>query len=269
MLQTPMHKPTIIAHRGFSAAAPENTIPAFLSAIDAGADMIEFDVRLTADNRLVIIHDATLDRTTTGHGAVSHQTLSELRRLDAGAWFGSAFAGSVIPTLDDVLELCHGRGVLANIEVKTEERRVAPLDQLADVVAASVSELGATDSVVISSYSRRVVSRLSDTDRRLATALLTDRLFTNRHVTVVAQQVGAIALHVPYRLATSQLADRARQRGLISAVHTVNDPTDMTRAVNMGFDAIFTDRPDRLRRLVDLTVRLGGSARPNRLLGAA
>ena len=228
--------------------------------------MIEFDVRLTADNRLAIIHDATLERTTNGRGAVSHQTLSQLRKLDAGAWFGSEFAGSVIPTLDDALQLCHGR-VLINIEVKTEERCVALLDQLADVVAARISDLGATRSVVISSYSRRVVSRLSDTDRRLATALLSDRLFTNRHVTVVAKQVGAIALHVPYRLATSQLANRAHQRGLISAVHTVNDSVDMSSAIDMGFDAIFTDRPDRLRRLLDLNAGLGGSAWSKRLLG--
>ena len=200
-----MQTPTVVAHRGFSAIAPENTLPAFLRAIDAGADMIELDVRLTADHRLVVIHDATLERTTNGRGAVAHQTLDEPRRLDAGAWFGPVFAGAIVPTLDEDLEVCRGR-VLANIEVKTEERGVVPLDRLADLVAARVSDLGAIPSVVVSSHNRRVVSRLHDIDRRLATALLSDRLFTSRHATMLAREAGALALHVPHRLATAQLA---------------------------------------------------------------
>ncbi len=95
----------LCAHRGAMATHPENTIPAFQAAIDAGAHMIEFDVALTADNELVVIHDATVDRTTDGTGRVNDLTFQEIRRLDAGGWKSEEFAGERIPTLDEVLEM--------------------------------------------------------------------------------------------------------------------------------------------------------------------
>ncbi len=95
----------LCAHRGAMATHPENTLPAFRAAIDAGAHMIEFDVALTADNKLVVIHDATVDRTTDGTGRVNDFTLPEIRRLDAGSWKSEEFTGERIPTLDEVLEM--------------------------------------------------------------------------------------------------------------------------------------------------------------------
>ena len=134
-----MTKPTVIAHRGFSAIAPENTLPAFQNAIDAGADMIEFDIRLTRDQQFVVIHDATLERTTNGRGIVENHTLSELQTLDAGSWFGREFAGTVLPSLGETLSLCRNR-ILVNIEVKTEIQDDLCLDQLADLVGMSTGK---------------------------------------------------------------------------------------------------------------------------------
>ncbi|MEJ2581150.1 MAG: glycerophosphodiester phosphodiesterase family protein, partial [Acidobacteriota bacterium] len=90
----------VIAHRGFSGAAPENTLAAVRAAIEVGADMAEIDVTLSADMQVVVIHDATLDRTTNGSGEVSRFALEDLRKLDAGSWFDPSFAGEIIPTLD-------------------------------------------------------------------------------------------------------------------------------------------------------------------------
>src|SRR3990172_9877913 len=95
--------PVVIAHRGASGSCPENTLAAFRRAAALGADMIELDVQLTRDGEVVVIHDWTLDRTTSGTGPVRACSLAELRRLDAGAWFDAAFAGERVPTLGEVL----------------------------------------------------------------------------------------------------------------------------------------------------------------------
>ena len=245
-----MTKPTVIAHRGFSAVAPENTLPAFQQAIDAGADMIEFDVRLTTDKQFVVIHDATLERTTSGCGIVENHTLTQLQMLDAGAWFGRGFTGTILPSLREALTFCQNR-VLVNVEVKTELQDNRSLTRLADLVGKQVSTLGATRSVVISSYTHRIITRLRDRHQHLTTALLSDEPFTDEAITKLAYASGATALHIPHRLASSSLAERTKQIGLLSAVHTVNETPHMQSLIQMGFDALFTDHPDRMRAYVD------------------
>ncbi len=117
LLAGPDRGPFISAHRGFSTAAPENTLPALERALAAGANVAEIDVKLTRDGHLVLMHDATLDRTTSGHGPVGAATLAEVQTLDAGSWFGPAFAGTRVPTLDEVLEWSEGRlGILLEMK---------------------------------------------------------------------------------------------------------------------------------------------------------
>lgn len=105
------------AHRGDLAAAPENTLPAIISAVEKGAHQIEFDVHMTSDGHLVIIHDATVDRTTNGSGAVADMRFEEIRALDAGSWFGPEFAGTRVPTLREVLEVIP-ETILCNVHLK-------------------------------------------------------------------------------------------------------------------------------------------------------
>ena len=245
-----MTKPTVIAHRGFSAVAPENTLPAFQQAIDAGADMIEFDVRLTTDKQFIVIHDPTLERTTSGCGIVENHTLAQLQMLDAGAWFGRGFTGTILPSLGEALAFCQNR-VLVNVEVKTELQDDLSLIRLADLVGKQVSALGGTRSVDISSYTHRIITRLRDRHQQLTTALLSDEPFTEEAITKLAYTSGAAALHIPHRLASSSLAKRIKQANLLSAVHTVNETAHIQTLVEMGFDALFTDHPDRMRAYVD------------------
>ena len=108
----------IIGHRGYPAKYPENTLAAFEAAIEAGAVMIELDVMLSRDRKVVVIHDATLDRTTNGKGSVADLTLAELKQLDAGSWFDAQFVGQQIPELSEVLDLVNGRAYV-NIEIKS------------------------------------------------------------------------------------------------------------------------------------------------------
>src|SRR5208282_5830658 len=108
----------LIAHRGASGHAPENTLAAFRKAVALGVHFIETDLQLTRDTRLVAIHDDTVDRTTNGHGAVHDLTREELRKLDAGSWFGSEFTGERIPTLEEILEFAKKHDVVFYLELK-------------------------------------------------------------------------------------------------------------------------------------------------------
>src|SRR5512135_1831254 len=113
----PRSQPLVIAHRGSSASAPENTLAAFQLAVEQEADAIELDVDLTRDGHVVVMHDATIDRTTDGHGRVTELTLAEIRGVDAGAWKAAAFDGERVPLLEEVFEAM-GQRVLINVEIK-------------------------------------------------------------------------------------------------------------------------------------------------------
>src|SRR6188474_1210870 len=115
------NKPILIAHRGGSLEAPENTMAAFRHAIEVGMRLVELDVQLSSDGEMVVIHDETLDRTTDGTGAVHDYTLEELRQFDAGTKFGPQFVGERIPTLREVLELCLDKGAGVVIELKAPD----------------------------------------------------------------------------------------------------------------------------------------------------
>jgi glycerophosphoryl diester phosphodiesterase len=130
---------TVISHRGEHLAHPENTLPAFQAAIDAGADFFELDVRTTSDGRLVLMHDHTVDRTTNGTGRVRNMTFDQIRALDAGAKFGSQFTGTAVPTFEEALNLAHGK-----IGVYVDCKDLAP----ADLVAA-LEKADMLDKVVI------------------------------------------------------------------------------------------------------------------------
>ena len=121
----------VVAHRGFSGAAPENTLAAFRMAIEAGSDMIELDVHLSKDGKVVVIHDETQERTTNGQGRVADRPLKEIKGLDAGSWFSPPFAGERIPTLQEVLSLAQGK-VPVNIEIKNPTHGKYDITELAE-----------------------------------------------------------------------------------------------------------------------------------------
>ena len=120
-----MRKPWVIAHRGASGHAPENTMAAFERAVALGAGFIETDLHLTRDARFVAIHDPTLERTTNGKGLVKDFTLAEIRRLDAGLWFDREFMGQRVPTLEEIVEFAAKHDVIFYLELKYEENRGA------------------------------------------------------------------------------------------------------------------------------------------------
>jgi len=118
MKRTVTNRPLVFAHRGAKRVAPENTLPAFEAAIRLGADGVELDVQYSSDGKLVVFHDLDLDKTSNGKGRLTSRTFDDLRKLDAGSYFGPQFHGTRIPTLDEVLDLAKGK-LLVNIELKS------------------------------------------------------------------------------------------------------------------------------------------------------
>ena len=237
-----------IAHRGASGKglAPENTMAAFKLALDIGVDLVEIDIHLTADGHPVVIHDRLVDRTTDGTGLVNTMTLAEVKKLDAGSWFGSEFQGEQIPTLEEVMLLCKRKALLL-IEAKTVEA--------AEVAAVRVRALRAQSRVIIQSFHGAGVRAVNRLDRRIPTAfLMTGSEATLRRRTGVVRRVlklGANALALKYKAAQPDLVAQFLSRARGFWVWTVDEEEDMREMIEMGVGGIITNYPDRLNKVLE------------------
>jgi glycerophosphoryl diester phosphodiesterase len=237
----------VIAHRGFSGRAPENTVAAIREAIEIGADMAEIDVTLTADNRVVVIHDETLQRTTNGSGNVAEHDFDEIRSLDAGSWFAPQFAGEKVPTLGEVLDLVKGQ-ILLNVEIKSEA-----VDRgISDKVAAAIKERGMTDQVIVSSFSPTALEQMHAVAPEIRTAVLYNKeLQRGQDPVEIVRGLGASAFNIRGSRLKAKMLRSCREQGIPVAVYTVDKPRKMKRWVKKGIDAIFTNHPDRLLEVLE------------------
>ena len=229
----------VVAHRGASGHAPENTLAAFRRAVELGARFIETDLQLSRDSRFVAIHDETLDRTTNGGGPVHALTLAALRELDAGSWFGPQFAAEKIPTLDEILRFSREHDVVFYLELKA-----AGAWGLEHALVGALREAdGAARAVVLSFDPGRLA-----VVRHLEPILMTGYLFSRSSADVVkrALEVGARQLAPRGDLVTRELVAQARRAGLQVVTWTVNEPAHMRALATAGVDGIMTDYPDRL-----------------------
>jgi len=229
----------VIAHRGFSGRAPENTLLAIREAIAIGAEMVEIDVTMTADGHVILLHDETLDRTTSGTGPPTDHTLEEIRELDAGAWFSTVFAGEKIPTLSEALRTVKGR-ILINIEIKSEavDHGVVPK------IASLIAEHEMHDQVIVSSFSPEALLRMKMADPEVITATLFNKdLHTGRDPLEIVLEVGSRGFNISARRLTAAMIERCHKHGIPIAVYTVNEPDEMRRLIELGVDAVFTDHP--------------------------
>ena len=232
----------VIAHRGFSGRAPENTVAAIREAIAIGADMAEIDVTLTADNRVVVIHDETLQRTTNGSGNVADHSFDEIRSLDAGSWFASQFAGEKVPTLDEVLDTVKGQ-ILLNVEIKSEA-----VDRgISDEVAAAIKARGMTDQVIVSSFSPTALEQMHAVAPEIRTAVLYNpELQRGEDPVEIVHGLGASVFNIRGSRLQAKMLRSCREHGIPVGVYTVDKPRKMKQWVKKGIDAIFTNYPDRL-----------------------
>jgi len=233
----------VIAHRGASGNAPENTLAAFRKAVALGATFIETDLQLSRDAHFVAIHDDTVNRTTTGQGAVHGMTLTELRRLDAGSWFGSEFIGERIPTLEEILEFSKKHDVVFYLEIKPGGSWGGE-----HALIGALRESGEIPRVVVISFDAAIVLGLRKIEPTLMTGLLYDGQIENPLDKAVA--IGARQLLVRGDLVTPALLANARKKDLQVVCWTVNHPAHMRMLAAAGVDGIMSDYPDRLAAAV-------------------
>lgn len=229
----------IIAHRGASGHAPENTIAAFKKAIALGATFIETDLQLTRDARLVAIHDDTVDRTTNGQGKVHDQTLAVLRRLDAGSWFGSEYTGERIPTLEEILEFTKKNDVVFYLEIKPGGSWGGE-----HALVGALRESGEVARVVVISFDPLILTSVRKIEPTLMTGVLYDGQLADPINTAI--EVGARQIVVRGDLVTPAMIQQARKKDLQVVCWTINHPAHIRMLVAAGVDGIMSDYPDRL-----------------------
>lgn len=238
-------QPLIIAHRGYSARFPENTLAAFRAAIDAGAHMIELDVTLSRDRQLVVIHDDTVDRTTNGSGAVKDLTLEQLGRLDAGSWFDARFKGERLPTLAQVLEAVKGK-LLVNIEIKPEAfEPEGPDDAVERQVLDLVHEKNMFADVLVSSFEWQTLENMRKWEPAVALGLLSD-VPADERLFHWYRRIEAFSWHPDYRVLTRKQVDRLHDLGARVFPYAVNGKIDTHAMLKMGVDGLILDDPRQM-----------------------
>jgi len=239
--------PLNIAHRGANQVAPENTLRAFQEALNRGADGIELDVRLSADGVPVVIHDATVEATTDGSGAVANMTFAQLRTLDAGGWLDPAFKGERIPSLEEVLDTFGGRTVL-NLELKGAQ--VFDND-LVPTVVDLLERHELQQEVLVSCFNPYLLRQV----RRLAPRVPLALLYTNsplplRRLADLLLGEQPAAIHPHHTNVSERLVAHAHELGVRVNVWTIDDPQRMRVLADGGVDGIITNKPALLRRVL-------------------
>ena len=234
----------VMAHRGYSSKAPENTMPAFELALEVGSGGIELDVHLSKDGEIVVIHDSTLNRTTNGSGLVSELTMAELRELDAGSWFSPEFKGEKLLTLGQVLELIKNHDILLNVETKM----ALGFEQLNEKVAALLDEYALWERTIISSFNHYALLHFKQIRSQARTGILYNCGMVNPWI--YAQSIGASALHPNHLTIIPELVAEAQQNGMMVNVWTVDASADIERVKMAGVDSIITNNPERVQSLL-------------------
>ena len=235
----------IFAHRGSKGNYPENSMLAFKKAIEAGVDGMEFDIHMTKDGELVVIHDATLDRTTTGTGYIKDYTLEEVRKFSIGAKFtefqhyDSSWDNEIVPTLIEVLQLCKGHDLEVNIELKTYEVTYPGIEEamlkVVDLVGYD------PDKVIYSSFHLPTILRVKKLESQVKIAWLLEHFIPMPADYI--ETLGLEALHMDKKVV---LANVTYWQQVASGlrVWTVNEEVEMKKLIDMGVAAIITDYPE-------------------------
>ncbi|WP_159621003.1 glycerophosphodiester phosphodiesterase [Ruania rhizosphaerae] len=232
----------IIAHRGNSSVAPENTLPAFAAAALAGAHMIEIDVQVAVDGSAVVIHDASVDRTTDGAGIVAEMRAKDVRHLDAGEWFDPAYEGTPLPFFGDVVTLMLR---YPELELLLELKGAWPAEPT-QALLTQVKEAGLTDRVLAQSFEVEMLRTLQTLAPTMRRALLVQEADTQALATCA--ELGAVACNPSSAsvIADPSAATRVHEAGLQIYTWTSNEAAEWAPLVAAGVNGIITDRPDRL-----------------------
>ena len=244
----------IIAHRGGSNLAPENTMAAFQNALNLGVDMIEIDIEQTFDSVVVVIHDTKVDRTTNGKGKVDSLTYSYIKTLDAGSWYDSRFKGEKISTLEEVLQAVNGKATVL-IEIKSGDELYPGIEKR---TVETIQRFNAHSWTIVQSFNKKTVERVKILDNKIITYYLLGRNFKSYYHALQAKNkkneiqeflYDGIAVH--YSMLNAASVDSIKQMGLGVFTWTVDEEEDMTKMIEYGVDGIITDSPDKLIGLIE------------------
>ena len=231
----------VIAHRGASAEAPENTLAAFQKAHDSGAEWFELDVYLSKDLVPVVIHDGTVDRTTNGMGKVTDKTVEELQSLDAGSWFNPAFAGEKIPTLEETFSFAKDK-----IKIYVEIKGAHPV--LPEKIVELIEKHRMKDEVVVQSFSLTQLERMRGLSDDITLEFLTGDY---KEIDLQkAASIGAVSINPGYTKLRKEDIEQIHRLGLRVVPYTINDPEEIRRLIAMGVDGIITDKPETALRII-------------------
>ena len=239
-MSTPWPYPLWIAHRGAGKLAPENTLAAFRMGAGFGFRAFECDVKLSRDDQAFLLHDDTLERTTSGHGSPASADWADLANIDAGSWHSPPFAAEPLPLLTQIAAFCQANGCALNIEIKPcpgEEARTgaAVAREAARLWAGAVPPL-------LSSFKPAALAAARDAEPALPRALLLDQLWDGWPE--AAEALGVVAVITNWRLMDRTLIQRLHAQGWRALVYTVNDPAVAERLIADGIDGLITDRVD-------------------------
>ncbi|MUK87201.1 glycerophosphodiester phosphodiesterase [Ornithinibacillus sp. L9] len=234
----------VIAHRGASKYAPENTMSAFELAVEMGADGIETDVQLTKDHIPVLIHDENVKRTTNGTGLISQLTFKQVKQLDAGAWFHPSFSGATILSLDEFLQWFANKSLYLNIELKNNKIEYKNIEA---IVYEMLGHHKLLNRSTISTFNPNSIKRMKSYRKNLEVAFLTSKRY--RNLVQLTKELGGNALHIKYRLLNRPLVEHIHQENMAVRVYTINKTSRMLNCYQHECDGIFTDIPDKAKHV--------------------
>jgi glycerophosphoryl diester phosphodiesterase len=245
-------KPLVIAHRGHSTGAPEQTLAAYAQAIELGADMIEADVRRTRDDRLVMCHDADVGRTTDGAGPVRTFAYDELCRLDAGSWFDAAYRDERVPTLDELYDLAVDSNIQLCLEIKgeTEDEQLT----VGHAVADEIARRGRLSVDFLSSFDHAALAAVRETFPGICTApdRLPERGPADAEATVEqARTIGATVVQHHHEDLDAETVNRAHDAGIAVWAWPVLTQYEIERMIALDVDAVMGDDVAAMRAVVD------------------
>ena len=239
---TNKNKVMVIAHRGASGYAPENTLSSMKKAIELGAEMSELDVQETADGKLIILHDRSLKRTAGVDKNIWETNYSEIKRLDVGSWFSDEYKNEPVPTLQEIIDLIKGKMKL-NIELKTNGHE----KRLAERTLKLVADNNFLDQVIFTSFKFSEIDKIHELNKKAKVGYLFSKIPEN--INVFNADVDLLSAN--YKIVDTEFMKKAKASGKEVAVWTVNNPDDMKRMIELEVNAIITNYPDVLQKILN------------------
>lgn len=227
-----------IAHRGANKEAPENTMSAFSAAFDCGATHIECDIRLTSDDVPIIIHDATLDRTTNGSGQVEQCSYKTIQTLDAGSWFGDEFKGTTVPRLEELLRWQKKYGVTLHLEIKPMSANT--LSAGVDIILEQVHKLANTEKIFLLSFQYDILVRLQELKSRIPTVFSIDH-FCKAQDIKDADTANCKQINIKYDHMNFEDIQDIHQAGMRVGIYAINSDVQIEQLMQSNVDAVYID----------------------------